>query len=244
MIRASALTIAALCMMAPPLAAQSRIEVIPYDDIAVPPGTQIDFEGLSVHSDRGLMPVDGLLVLKGVALGERFEGQGAGTRISPEGIAHDRILERPTAPLAVEPGPRGGNLAIAQSDPAFGSSVLLPTGPGAADGDADHRHGEGAVALRFDQDQCMLGFAVYLDGLGGTVAALEAGWNLRVTFYDRDGRILGEMSQLRSGGLQTAAYRDRSGVPMIAGAMIENLDIGGIALDDLRFSAYCTPLLS
>lgn len=226
-----------------PAQADEVIERMPYDEISIPPGRQITFEDLSQHTERVLI-IDDTLTLPDIRFAERFAGQETGGISMPDGARHDRVLGEPTAPLTLVPGRTGHNLAVAQNDPVFGSSVLLPSGPTPiAEGNMRRIHGEGAVAFLFDRDQCRVGVMVFLDRMRGYGPNTDRA-RLDLRFYDRRGVLLGAVQHTDEVGRQRFGYR-YVGDPErgIAGVLIENLDHGGIALDDIRFSEECVPVM-
>lgn len=221
--------------------AEGALVPIPYGSLRVPPATAVDFEGLVTHS-TAVAAIDGAFATQGIAFGESFAGQTVGRQTGIDGGLHDHVTGDPTAPLAVVPGPVGRNLAIAPSDPHFGSSVMVATGPG---GETSNVHGEGALALLFDQDQCQFGIKVYLDAFGPANSTAEAFGKVNMSFYDRNGTLIEVVRRANADGLVRMAFRRNANVGAdIAGVLIQNLDAGGIAVDDIRISPDCAPAVS
>jgi len=101
--------------------------------------------------------------------------------------------------------------------------------------------GEGSAAFLFAEDSCAFALRLhteYLDDLGTNAGHLG---EVSFTFYGRDGRMLGRETRAVPGGISSHGFQTDDGVARIAGVLVENLDPGGIALDDIRFG--CIPRL-
>lgn len=229
--------VGALCGSLAGTALAEGVAAIPYDDIRVPPGVAIGWGEMATHSDS-IIVLDGPHRREGAVLGESFAGQVVTRQRDADNVPHDLVTGTPEAPLRVVPGPDGRNLAVAPRDPHFGRPVLLPTGPGGPD---QNIHGEGSVAILFDEDQCLFGIRLFLDGTpGGGVAAEDFGIvNLKV--YDRDGGLIAEVRRSRRSGILSLAYRRDGGAGDIAGLLLQNVDPAGIAIDEIRFATACDP---
>ena len=138
----------------------------------------------------------------------------------------------PDAPLALIYGTPGQGLSVSFHR-AFLSNALYPLGPrGYPEAEA---RGEGSAAFFFTQDSCAFALRLhteYLDDLGTNADHLG---EVSLTFYGRDGQELGRITRAVPGGISSHGFQTDDGMARIAGVLVENLDPGGIALDDIRF---------
>ncbi|MCR8825953.1 hypothetical protein [Pseudosulfitobacter koreensis] len=162
-------------------------------------------------------PLDTVLALSGAAFGERFSGQG----LTANGT-HDQVRGAALGPpLVLMAGNEGQNLALVHMGGAA-RVVLLGYGPaGFPKRDAQ---GEGAIAVMFDRDQPALAF----DLRGGE------GGMAQVQFLRRDGSSITAL-QLGPLGEDTFGFTRMGGMADIAGFVLTNIDIQGLAIDNLRF---------
>jgi hypothetical protein len=158
---------------------------------------------------------DDVLVVNGVAFGERFNGQ----TITPLGN-FDQLGGTPSAGLTLLAGDPGHNLTVFQS-PA--GAVLSGNGTlGYPEFDAI---GEGAVSILFSTDQSEFGFRL----AGGN------GGNAYVSFFRNDGSLI--QSTILNNLPVVASYgfsRD-GGIHDIRGVSIWNDDVTGFGFGAFRF---------
>ena len=196
----------------------------------------LDFDGI------GQPPEDSLLRLDGVAFGERFLGQTVRPQQDDELVWHE-VLEAktPVAPLQAMPGPRGHNLAI-RRDSHWGSLALHPLGPKTGSG-----LGTGTLAISFDPPVCYLAFRSGIDGMSrfgwvnNTILRGKPEGSLSLIFYDIHARRIGMFmrSYNPEGAIEVGYMQTGQADPQISGVLLQNLDLGGIAIDDLRFDPEC-----
>ncbi|XDA97584.1 hypothetical protein AB1M95_15900 [Sulfitobacter sp. LCG007] len=173
----------------------------------------ITFQETQSSNGPGRLVKD-LLVMDGASFGERFAGQ----MLDREGD-HDRVTGRALPPLTLLPGAPGQGLSVVYMS---GENVLNGYGP--AGFPKRKGQGEGAIAVLFDDDQVELSFQIR----GG-----EAG-HARAMFLRRDGSVISELDLFGAG--ETAIGFARSGNEIdIAGVVITNTDVEGLAIDNLRF---------
>ncbi|WP_212524470.1 hypothetical protein [Actibacterium sp. MT2.3-13A] len=225
----------ALLFCAP--AAAAGIAPAPYDEIAALTLGRADFDLLPQRPEPG-HNFDHGLAFAGGRIGERFAGQRLEVIEQAPGLPHDRAAGTPEAPLALVPGAPGQGLSVSFHR-AFGSNALYPLGPRGFP--LAEARGEGSAAFLFAEDSCAVALRLhteYLDDLG-----TNAGHRGEVsfTFYDRDGRVLGRALRSVPGGISEHGFQTEDGAARIAGVLVENLDPGGVALDDIRFG--CIPRL-
>ncbi|MDQ2092505.1 hypothetical protein [Rhodalgimonas zhirmunskyi] len=112
--------------------------------------------------------------------------------------------------------------------------ALFPLGPrGAA---RIEGRGEGSIAVLFDEDQPAIGFllhAAYPAPMGHTGPPRGA---ITLTAYARNGQSLGQMVVIPGTGVERLAWRRAGLARDVAGFTIENIDPGGIALDDILYA--------
>lgn len=201
----------ALALASPTLACDEPVCQVSPETLAL--ARIITFDDLPTSLGIG-RPLDGVLSREGARFGERFVGQ----TLTPEGD-FDRVGGRATAPLELLPGAHYEGLGVLWIE---GTSVLQGYGHrGFPKGEAV---GEGAVSVLFDRDQ----WAVGLDIRGGE------GGSATLRFINRNGQPI---HAITIGDLGEASYgfvrKDREAD--IAGLIVTNDDLEGIALDNLRF---------
>lgn len=226
----------ALLLALPAGAETFSIKEITYAEIEEFMPDVLDFEAVQ-H-----LPAAGLLAFQGVSFGERFAGQGLKNKQDDLLDWHDVLDQKsPAAPLTVVPGAAGHNLTI-RPDPAWGSLALFPLGPkrgGAL--------GTGALAIRFDPPVCFLAFRTAIDGMSrygnvnNTILRGKEEGSLNIRFYDDQGRQLASFmrSYNPEGPVALGYMQAGQAEAQIAGVFLQNLDLGGIAIDDLRFDPQC-----
>ncbi|MGC9370051.1 MAG: hypothetical protein ACP5DX_10975 [Paracoccaceae bacterium] len=214
-----------------------EIAPAPYDEIAALTRGRVDFDLLPRLPEPG-HNLDHGIAFAGGRLGERFAGQRLEPVEQAPGLPHDRAAGAPETPLAVIDGAPGQNLSVSFHR-AFLSNALYPLGPrGYPEAEA---RGEGSAAFFFTRDSCAFALRLhteYLDDLGTNA---DHTGEVSFTFYARDGRMLGRETRAVPGGISSHGFQTADGAARIAGVLVENLDPGGIALDDIRFG--CIPRL-
>ena len=207
-----------LAATAPVIATDPRI--VPIAISLVDPAT-LTTDNLATFDDLGASGTnyDSVIDLPGVAFGEHFAGQ----TLSFSGD-FDVLSGTPSAPLALVAGQPGRNLSVFGSANSGTGNLLEGNGP--AGFPASAAIGEGAIAILFSADQREVGF----DLRGGS------GGSATVRFFRRDGSLI---STITLDNLAETAYGFRRFfiIKDIAGVTIENIDAGGIGLDNVRFNA-------
>ncbi|HOZ33900.1 MAG TPA: hypothetical protein PLM52_13555 [Tabrizicola sp.] len=192
--------------------------------------------------EMGQPPPDALLYLEGVSFGERFRGQLVVAKQDDALVWHEVLQEKtPYSPLEAAPGPRGQNLRIAP-DGHWGSLALHPLGPVAA-----HSLGTGTLAIRFDPPACYVAFRSGIDGMSrlgwvnNTILRGKSEGSLSILFYNEGGDLLANFmrSYNPEGPIEVGYLQSGQADAQIAGILLQNLDLGGIAIDDLRFDPEC-----
>jgi hypothetical protein len=183
-------------------------------DYAALTGTEfISFAGVTGGPSPGTN-YNGVIVVGGVAFGERFDGQ----MLTAAGN-FDQLSGTPSNGLTLLAGANGQNLAFFQS-PA--GQVLSGIGP--AGFPVPDAIGEGVVSLLFSSDQSEFGFRL-AGGHNGTA---------NVGFFRADGSLI---QTIALGNLPlTASYgfTRNAGIMDIRGISIWNDDLTGIGLAGLR----------
>ena len=225
----------ALLLAAPTAAAE--IAPAPYAAVAALTKGRVTFNLLPALPEPG-HNLDQGFAFAGGRVGERFAGQRVEIVEQAPGLLHDRVTGVPAAPLALETGDEGHGLSVSFHR-AFRSNALYPLGPKGYP--LAEARGEGSAALLFAQDSCAVALRLhteYLDDLGTNADHVG---DVRLTFYARDGRELGRAQLAPPGGISGHGFETADGAARIAGLLVENLDPGGISLDDIRFG--CIPRL-
>ncbi len=162
-------------------------------------------------------PVDTILALNGASFGERFSGQS----VTATGT-HDVIGGTALGPpLALMAGDAGQNLALVHMG---GAARIVLVGYGTAGFPKRDAQGEGAIAVQFDRDQP----ALALDIRGGENGTAQ------VQFLRRDGSSITTL-ELGPLGEDPFGFTRSDGTADIAGFVLTNFDVQGLALDNLRF---------
>lgn len=173
----------------------------------------VSFAGVTGGASPGTN-YDNVLVIDGVAFGERFAGQ----TVTPSGN-FDILGGTPTAGLTLVAGSGGQNLTVFQAPPG---PVLSGNGyPGWPD---PNSIGEGAVSLLFTSDQSEFGFRL-AGGNAGTAT---------IAFFRVDGSLI---QSLALGNLPLTAsfgFSRDGAVTDIRGISIWNTDVTGIGLSGFR----------
>lgn len=221
------------------LAQELWINEIPHADaLALEPVVE-DFEALANQRfDRPFR-------IKGADVSQMLRGQTLRYRT---GRGEDRHwvpdARAPQVPLALGQMP-GGSFAAVVRDGAFGGrQALAGIGPPQLAGRM--RLGSGIVTVLFDEPQCLFGLRTWLDGKQeNTVMRDQPEGNLNLIFWRRDGDKIGEFRRFSDQGLVELAYIQSSGGEAeILAVTIQNLDPGGIGIDEMLYSPLCPMMVS
>lgn len=194
---------------ATPVAAQ--ITQTGYDTLT---GTQqVAFGGVAGGPAPGTN-YDGLLVIDGVAFGERFAGQS----VTANGV-FDQLGGAPTGPLTLLPGEAGHNVMVFTSPAGPVLSGLGTLGYPAADA-----IGEGAFSILFPTLQSEFGLRL----TGGN------GGNAFISFFGSDGTVLGSTTLTNLPLLSSFGFTSASAD--IRGVSFWNADVTGVGLAGIRFN--------
>ena len=193
--------------------------------------TQVDYTSLTGTQSISFASVaggaapgtnyDSLLVVNGVAMGERFSGQ----TVTPSGN-FDQLGGSPTGPLTLLPGVAGHNLDVFQSP---GGAVLSGIGTlGFPENDAI---GEGAVSFLFATDQSEFGFRL----AGGN------GGNAYVSFFRSDGSLIDSFTLNNLPLIAAFGFSREGGIHDIRGVSIWNDDVTGFGIPVVRYDVSSVP---
>ncbi|MFC3087785.1 hypothetical protein [Tabrizicola soli] len=209
------------------------VKEISYAEVAETIPLVLDFE-------RPAQVLGGLLVYPGLAIGERFAGQSLMARQDDMLVWHE-VLEdsSPDAPLTALPAPAPGDLVF-RHEGHWNSVALHGVGPGGVPG-------TGTLALSFDPPVCYLAFRSAIDGMSrfgevnNTILRGKPEGSLNLRFFDVEGRLLANFmrSYNPEGPIAVGYIQSGQAEAMIAGVLLQNLDLGGVAIDDLRFDPLC-----
>ena len=211
-----------LVLAAAPLGAQEVVQV-PYAGLEGELTSRIDFETYPRIPSPG-DPLDGVAVHDGASFAERFRGQ-----VITQEAGFDVLRLPPAAPLSLEAGAPGQNLAVVYL--FFMSNQLKGMAP---PGFPRHEAGgEGAVAVLFDRDQSALGFRVTSEPRPDDATVPKG--RMQVAFYRRDGSLIDRLEVVLEWELAGYGFRRADEVADIAGIAITNRDPAGVAIDDVIF---------
>jgi hypothetical protein len=163
-----------------------------------------------------------LLVESGCAgIAERFVGQTRST-VMVGSYPHDALSANASGPLALASGAPDENVGVATETTCGASEVLVGWGP--LGYPELWGGGEGSIAILFADDQSEFGLRM----CGGNSGQVY------FNFFGRDGSLLGSAVVYR---VREAyfGFKRIGGVADIAGVSIHNVDVGGVAIDDLTF---------
>jgi hypothetical protein len=194
-----------------------------YDALEPELGAKIDFEGLPRTPSPG-RAVEGIAQFEGASLAERFAGQ-----IVAQSDGFDALQLTPAAPLSLQPGAPGQNLAV--EFVYFMSNLMMGTAPPGHP--SRQGGGEGAVSILFDRDQKALGFRVASEPQPRDGYAAK-GW-MQVSFYRRDGSLIDRLDVELDWSLAGYGFRRVGDAEDIAGISITNRDPEGVMIDDVIF---------
>jgi hypothetical protein len=186
-------------------------------DPATLSGTQsVNFTGVAGGPSPGTN-YDGLLVIDGVAFGERFAGQSVTTL----GV-FDELSGSPSGSLNLLAGTSGRNLAVFTTPAGAVLGGIGTLGFPAADA-----LGEGAVSILFPTMQSEFGFRL-AGGNGGSAF---------LSFYRADGSLIGSstLSNLPV-GVSNYGFVRTGGIADIAGISLWNNDVTGFGIGNVRFN--------
>jgi PEP-CTERM motif len=197
-------------------------EIVPVAYGTVGTTYQASFEDVAGGAGFGTN-YDAILPSGTLSFAERLAGQ----TLSASGN-FDVLSGSPVNPLGLQIGAPGRNLAVAT---VLGSNVLVGLGPlGYGDPDAA---GEGAVAVLFPSDVSQVGFEVVGNNAGG---------NLFLSFFRRDGTLVEDVTQPITTSVSASFGFARVGdVADIAGVSIYNDDLSGLSFDNFRAAAVPEP---
>jgi hypothetical protein len=187
-------------------------QIVSVDPNQVPCPLMLTFAGV----DGGPTPgtnYDDVLSVGDLSFAEHFVGQS----VSSSGD-FDVVSGTPSQPLQLETGAAGQNLDVFD----YQGNVLAGLGPlGYKDIDAI---GEGAIAIYFPAAQAMVSFSL-LGGNGGSAS---------LRFYRQDGTLIDQVVVTDLGDL-TYGFETLDGSYSIAGILIQNTDVSGIALNNICY---------
>jgi hypothetical protein len=162
------------------------------------------------------------MVMTGCAgIAERFEGQTR-TTVMVGNYPHDDLSGTPTGPLTLASGAPGENVGVATETTCGPSEVLVGWGP--LGYPLLWGGGEGSIAILFANDQSEFGLRM----CGGNAG------HVTFQFFGRDGSLLATAVVYRVRE-DYFGFRRVGGAKDIAGVSIHNVDVGGVAIDDLTF---------
>ena len=194
-------------------AAQAQLTQVGYDTLS---GTQTTSFGAVPGGASPGTNYDNILIVNGVAFGERFAGQ----TVSANGN-FDQVSGTPTNGLTLLAGSAGQNLSVFQSPAGPVLSGLGPLGfPNA------NAIGEGAISILFSSDQSE--FGLRLTGSDGGNAFLG--------FYRSDGSLIDLITLNGLPLVSTVGFRRDGGVSDIRGISFWNADVTGFGLATIRYN--------
>jgi len=220
-----------LCLSS--LAWSDPVNIVPYGSVGP---NLVDFEDVAGAGCPGVN-YDTILLTGGASLAERFAGQ----ILTYEGD-NDVLSGTPTAPLTLQVGAPGQNLAVGQDT---GTNGLYPYGP--LGFPHPEGYGEGAFAILFPAPVSQFGLEGYY---GGSAAAagdrpaappgdLQAAGllvdNTILQFFRNDGSLISIVTVSVPHTVAAFGFEREGSVCDIAGVSVHNIDGGGLGYDNLKY---------
>ncbi len=181
----------------------------------------VDFSDV-VGGDGSGTNYDGIVTSGGVEFAEKFVGQV----LSANGNFDVLTCPGSVGALTLGLGLANQNLSVVD----FGgpNNGLLGNGPTGYPNFSSI--GEGSVAVLFSHDVSKIGFDV--------VGATDAGGNINICFYERDGTLIGTATVAADDTCYL--WMTQSGQQKIAGISLANDDFGGVGYDNFCFDSSST----
>ncbi len=183
--------------------------------------------------------------IKGAEVSQMLAGQTLRYRTGRDEDRH-WVLDSlaPQVPLALDQMPDGSYAAVTR-DMAFGGRQAL-AGIGPPQPMGRMRLGTGIVTVLFDEPQCMFGLRTWLDGAQDNIVMRDQPeGNLNLIFWRRNGEKIGAFRRFTDQGLVELAYiQSTGGEAEILAVTLQNLDPGGIGIDEMLYSPLCPMMVS
>ncbi len=178
-------------------------------------------------------------------VGQILAGQSLRARTG-RGLDTHWVLEDRSAevPLRLATGSEGPVAGVVQ-DGAFGGYALAGIGPKQT-GMGNMRLGSGIVTVVFEDLQCLFGLRTWLDGGQDNIVMRDyPEGNLNVIFWNEAGEELADFRRYLDQGLLEIGYIQSAGsYPEIKAVTIQNLDPGGIGIDEILYAPMCPMMVS
>lgn len=220
-------------------AQELRINETPYADLKALKPTAETFQ-----SHAGVSIWDELVIDK-ARVGQILRGQSlqarTGRGLDTHWVLADRTAE---VPLQLATGSEGPVAGVVR-DAAFGGYALAGVGPKQT-GIGRYWLGTGAVTILFDELQCLFGLRTALDGGQDNIVMREfPEGNLNVIFWNEAAEELADFRRYLDQGILEIGYIQSSGSnPEIKAVTIQNLDPGGIGIDEILYAPMCPMIVS
>lgn len=216
-----------------------QITEVPYEDLMALKPVVETFETHAQTSVRDALRIEQ------ARIGQMLAGQSLQIRTGRGRDSHWVLKDRTaTVPLALATGSEAP-VAKVVYDAAFGRQALAGIGP-AQTGAGNMRLGTGVVTILFDEPQCLFGLRTWLDGRqDNLVMRRHPEGNMNVIFWNEAGQELAEFRRFLDQGTVEAGYIQSAGsYPEIRAVTIQNLDPGGIGIDEILYAPMCPMIVS
>lgn len=221
------------------LAQELQINETPYADLkALKPVV----ETFQAHAEASIW--DELQIEK-ARVGQILAGQSLRARTG-RGLDSHWVLDKRKAdvPLELATGSEGPVAGVIR-DAAFGGYALAGIGPKQT-GVGRYWLGTGVVTILFDELQCLFGLRTAVDGEQDNIVmrAFPEG-NLNVILWNEAGEELADFRRYLDQGILEIGYIQSAGsYPEIKAVTIQNLDPGGIGIDEILYAPMCPMIVS
>jgi hypothetical protein len=185
------------------------------------------------------------LKIQDARVGQMLAGQSLQVRTG-RGLDGHWVLakRRASLPLQLATGSEGPVASVTR-DAAFGGFALAGIGPKQT-GLGRYWLGTGVVTILFDDLQCLFGLRTALDGAQDNIVMRQfPEGNLNVIFWNEAGEELADFRRYLDQGVLEVGYIQSAGsYPEIKAVTLQNLDPGGIGIDEILYAPMCPMILS
>jgi hypothetical protein len=185
------------------------------------------------------------LKIQDARVGQMLAGQSLQVRTGRGLDGHWVLAERRASlPLQLATGSEGPVASVTR-DAAFGGFALAGIGPKQT-GLGRYWLGTGVVTILFDDLQCLFGLRTALDGAQDNIVMRQfPEGNLNVIFWNEAGEELADFRRYLDQGVLEVGYIQSAGsYPEIKAVTLQNLDPGGIGIDEILYAPMCPMILS
>lgn len=218
------------------VASAQEVGPVPYSSIKIPPAIAVD---LPEVLDSSGITIEGAYSFPGGQIGRTFQGQSVQSH-EFYGELFDDVVGSPSEPLTLK---NDSSQSLWIGDP-IGSASLAVSGIGQRPGGTNDPVGAGSISILLDEPVCQFAFKANIKRPMRPISGDYLRGPLNVIFYTAEGKVLAEYVLGGDGNTNFGFSQSTGAIPSISGIAIENIDEGGIAVSDMKFSVECMPFVS